>query len=775
MAETVSKRTVDVNADPYIPEMNLDFTYQIIFPEQQQLPAHTGEKESSISLDESSANTIHECYFDNSLKKADRWDYLIASGSALLCSALDILWVGNVNLLELRDFGREKAEAFVIAMAKRNGYKGNDLKDAIRVLEEKFRIPSDEAKNQFGGAKQHHLRDFAHHASPMGLCFSLLTQFTGKAYGTDTLGVFKIVDVSESIYIGKNTEEKLFFGTVIWAGHLISDMAGSSNQNAGWGVGIPGPILSFLKELSALPIFRKEDPASFSVFVSKLYNGTFFEHDTKENVIRFDLREEIGIFHQMAKQAVPVLANECIVRAAYFLRRIGLIIKENEIRTFRDFRAVAPDQYLPKNSRELTRMLTVSLSVFMLITTTETLVYSLSQSEGDAKKAAALFLVNMNWPGAARLVFAVRADAKYISEDMAEAIKKFRENLKDRSVISNAPGLEQFILNESQTRILHSLLRQKIEYDVEKTKSKDKADKKEKWLEAWETANGIDRLALMTEEADIQKTIEEELQTSVDSKWLYLIASELILFRAYAPLGVENDKDFKKLRLKTDFEKDRFCSYQQRISEKKIADIKKVYDQACNILDEKGAKVAAGAAVVIGLTAATGGIAYVFAPEIAVLIAGDAVAGLSGAALTSASLAYVGLGSLAAGGLGMAGGAAIIAGGGSLLGVLSSGITMVSLLALSSSNAVFESCARLMTVCKAILLDVYEDEEMVGTILHEIRQGKKEAEDTLKNLEKQRKSKDKKESNIDKKVIRDTRKSLDYITRCENYLNKQIS
>ena len=73
------------------------------------------------------------------------------------------------------------------------------------------------------------------------------------------------------------------------------------------------------------------------------------------------------------------------------------------------------------------------------------------------------------------------------------------------------------------------------------------------------------------------------------------------------------------------------------------------------------------------VTAATGGAAYAFAPLIAPMIAGEAVAGLSGAALTSASLAAIGGGSLAAGGLGMAGGTAILAGGGALLGLAGSG------------------------------------------------------------------------------------------------------
>ena len=56
--------------------------------------------------------------------------------------------------------------------------------------------------------------------------------------------------------VGKNFAEKIFMGTFTWAMHLIGDMAGSS-ATPGKGTGIPGVILSFLKEVSALPFFQK--------------------------------------------------------------------------------------------------------------------------------------------------------------------------------------------------------------------------------------------------------------------------------------------------------------------------------------------------------------------------------------------------------------------------------------------------------------------------------------------------------------------------------------
>lgn len=475
----------------------------------------------------------------------------------------------------------------------------------------------------------------------------------------------------------------------------------------------------------------------------------------------------------MTKQAIPVLVNECVVRGIYFLRRLFLIIKKNKIDSLTKFRKIEPSQYLPKNTRELTRMLTVSISTFMLITTAETAVYAAAKAGGDPKRAAVYFLINVNWAGAVRFVLAVNADAKYISQDMEAAINQFRDATKDMTILETAAGLDQFALSESQNKILNSLLLEKVCYDIENTKKGKTADAKKKWLDEWKDLAEIREMPLLEEETHIRNAIEEELQKSIDSRWLYLIALELILFEPYVPLGSKNDKEYKKLKPKTNYEKDKFCHYQDRVSEKKITDMKKTYGKVSDMLDNKTKKTLTGAAVVTGAVAITGGLAAAFAPQIAIVIAGESVAGLSGAALTSASLAYVGMGSLAAGGLGMAGGTAIIVGGGSMLGLLGSGVTMASISALSSSNEIYQSCAKIMTVCKAILLDVFQDKETVLKICDELLKGKSETEEIIVSMEKEIKEQTKEDTKKSKKEIKDTNKSLNYIDRCESYLRKQ--
>ena len=258
--------------------------------------------------------------------QADNLDYVVAIASGIVCGLLDILWVGEFNLQRERSIASDKVDSFVKKTAEMlEGKKFDDVKSAVKSLKIRFPIPSDGNTPDFGGGLQHHLRDFAHHPTIAGLAFSLLTQFTEKSYGTDVNGVFLVVDVPEKskLFIGKDVPQKILMGTITWFFHLVSDIAGSSST-AGitGGTGIPGPILALAKEISAIPFFKNikvDGDVSLSLFFSKLFNGTLMlQRDEngqiiKESVVKFDLRSELGVAVELCKQAVPVIANECIV------------------------------------------------------------------------------------------------------------------------------------------------------------------------------------------------------------------------------------------------------------------------------------------------------------------------------------------------------------------------------------------------------------------------------------------------------------------------------
>ncbi|WP_164174084.1 hypothetical protein [Ruminococcus flavefaciens] len=236
---------------------------------------------------------------------ADILDYIVAASSGVICGMLDILWVGNFDLSKGRSVADEKINGFVTKTANLFGYKGDDLKSAVSFLEKKFPLASDGNTPDFGGGLQHHLRDFSHHPTIVGLIFSLLTQFTEYSFGIDKNGNFKPFKVPDKskIYIGKNIPDKIIKGTILWFFHLISDIAGSSSSTGrSGGTGIPGPILSLAKELSALPVFKniKVGDTRLSLFLSKLFNGTLLaQHDENGKIIKgtelqFDFRGELG-------------------------------------------------------------------------------------------------------------------------------------------------------------------------------------------------------------------------------------------------------------------------------------------------------------------------------------------------------------------------------------------------------------------------------------------------------------------------------------------------
>ena len=159
-------------------------------------------------------------------------DYMVAVASGVLAGIIDVVFVEDFSLEKANKWGTEKTNNFVIMIARKQGYKGNDLYGAVKFLEEKNPIAADKATNHFGGGLQHHLRDFSHHPTPIGLLFSFLTQFTRKVYGTDVTGAFSVTELKKGdlVLIGNNLPEKVMFGMVNWFFHMVSDMAGSSSS-----------------------------------------------------------------------------------------------------------------------------------------------------------------------------------------------------------------------------------------------------------------------------------------------------------------------------------------------------------------------------------------------------------------------------------------------------------------------------------------------------------------------------------------------------------------
>ena len=366
---------------------------------------------------------------------ADKTDYAFAIASGLCAGLVDSLFVGEFSLEKAHSWGSEKTEQFVVKIAKSQGYKGDDAKGAIVFLAEKkehsdeniqkgFHLAADSNTNEFGGGKQHHLRDFAHHASITGLIFSMLTQFTKKSYGTDTTGKFIMVDVGNTAFIGKDIPQKFLFGIVYWFFHMVSDVAGSGDPLSE-GTGIPGPLLSIAKLFASTPLFKnslnKDGNRELSVLISKMFNGTLFgERDENGRLIplRFDFRTELGILYEIGKQSVPVILNEVFVRSFYFLRRLINEIKDKQISSLADMKLVEWSNVKPSNNRTIDRMLTISTMTFTIADTADAAIRAAIESGGNWAIFAGRFVTRFNYVGAGRAVVAI---VREISNEHKEA------------------------------------------------------------------------------------------------------------------------------------------------------------------------------------------------------------------------------------------------------------------------------------------------------------------------------------------------------------------
>ena len=497
--------------------------------------------------------------------QADNLDYIVAIASGMACGLLDILWVGEFDLQSGRSIASDKVDSFVKKTAEMlERKKFDDVKSAVKSLEERFPIPSDGNTPNFGGGLQHHIRDFAHHPTIVGLAFSLLTQFTEKSYGTDVNGVFLVVDVPKKSkpFIGNDVPQKILMGTITWFFHLVSDVAGSSSTaGISGGTGIPGPILALAKEIATIPFFKDikvDADMSLSLFLSKMFNGSLMmQRDEngqiiKESVIKFDLRGELGVTLELCKQAVPVIANECIVRAFYFIRHLAMVMKENCVSCLADMKKIDWSSVKPANNPTIARMLTVSTGVFTALDIGEAI-------------ATQKYWVSVNYVGVGRFAVAIGSDVSWGLK--ARNVKKVRdayEKIKQQTFrkadadIYKRIGADMDIqmdklgLSLEQTEILYNLEYYKTLNDIEHTNipitGESVKELKTEWLQDWQKfiSDGFESFTQVSG-AKMHWYSMDELQRCIaeqnpNKPWYRLILLESMLFEPYYPLGMEKDK-----------------------------------------------------------------------------------------------------------------------------------------------------------------------------------------------------------------------------------------
>lgn len=332
---------------------------------------------------------------------ADNLDYTVAVACGLLTGTIDAILIGELDFFSSKAWSNQQINEVVMRAARKEGYTGSRLSGAIKKLEDTYKYAGDgiyQAAENTGyhiSNKSHHLDDFRHHPTAIGLIFSLITQFSldhtaffSNRYGQNIS--FSVADDGE--LIGHNFQEKIIAGTFNWMKHLISDMSGS-NKTSGVGMGLPGPILSTLKELSALPVINE---TQLSAFVNNLF--------VKQ---RFNLQSEIALGKELGRQSLPVILNESLVRSFYFVRRFI-----EEYQKIGNLDNIPWDKVLPVKNRTIARMLTISSGTFMVVDMAGAAIKAAIKSPGNMANLASTFVLCVNFIGIGRFAIALGSDIR---------------------------------------------------------------------------------------------------------------------------------------------------------------------------------------------------------------------------------------------------------------------------------------------------------------------------------------------------------------------------
>ena len=241
---------------------------------------------------------------------------------------------------------------------------------------------------------------------------------------------------------GNTLPEKLIYGTINWFTSLVPK---DTKLN--------GPMNSLLEGV-------RESKSSV-----KLMNKTNVSEGIHKEISsgRLNLTEGLTITN-LAKQTLPVLLNECLVRAFYFIHRFFQEVDNNHITSLRDLVLIDWKSTIPFKNRTVVRMLTISTAVFSALDIAASTIGSAIVAEGSIYKFLNNFVLHINYIGAARVVLALGADlymgAKLARERQARSemidemikLENMKISYKQNDVWVKAKNTEE-VINESYAMI----------------------------------------------------------------------------------------------------------------------------------------------------------------------------------------------------------------------------------------------------------------------------------------------------------------------------------
>lgn len=399
-------------------------TDSIIDADKQEILLAIQDVDKQISICEDEIAKLN-ADIDRLTNHADGLDYTIAVASGILTGLIDSLFVG--------DFNPSIEEIVTDYARKKSGKNISNYEEAQEFLEKRYHTKHDGAycsgydikgnKHHVNG-HTHRMDDFTHHPTLMGLVMSILVRYIRYNVLFNKEGEAHLVKVKTDIkdvisawgpavlsgimiWIANMAENyaeeldmeisepirkliKIVAATPViidllkcadsWYSHIVSDVSTPK--------GISGILLSFLKEISALPILNKTGLAEE---LQILYN------DKKMN-----FASDLEKIEKLKKQAVPVIANELIVRTFYFIRRLVEEIKMKQALKMVDWKKI-----IPFGNRTVERMMTIATGTFTAVDLTDAAIRGAIGSGGNWVGFAKEFILHVNFVGIGRFAIAV--------------------------------------------------------------------------------------------------------------------------------------------------------------------------------------------------------------------------------------------------------------------------------------------------------------------------------------------------------------------------------
>ena len=341
----------------------------------------------------------------------DKLDYILAASSGALCGVIDIFLVGKPGESLLGNITDKWFSNRVVDFAKftqkfKKDFKKNikitDLKSAIKVLEEAYKVPYDQtgagdiAKGILNlNTKNHHFKSLSHNPSLLGLFFSILDQFMNTSHFVSDGALIFINNASGKFELrGKNIPAKIFSGFVNWFGHIMSDISGStSTKDGNRGMGIPSPLWTWTNDIIAI----KKSLGLNVTETDKNLNNLALEIFTKGFDIRFQ-----------TTQTIPVVLNELVVRFMYTIRRFFKYLSDTpkNQRNFHDMWKNCE----PFSNPTVKRMLTVAHGTFCLVDIGDAAIRGFATGGGSLNVVE--FVLRLNVAGVGRFAISLYGEGK---------------------------------------------------------------------------------------------------------------------------------------------------------------------------------------------------------------------------------------------------------------------------------------------------------------------------------------------------------------------------